>query len=198
MELPRQQNTQCHHSENTNLGIYYDLRVALLPISLQNSLCRGCNVISVTQSKLDYSKSPQRGGCWWCGISATIKLWLQWHHNEHEGVSDHQPTIVYSTVYSGADQRNHQSSAALAFVRGNHRWKANSPHKGPVTWKMFPFDDVIMRFLWPFWINIYYTINTISIVTSDYIIISCASTASLLKKYLYRIGVYSLYNSMLH
>ena len=28
-------------------------------------------------------------------------------------------TIVYSTIYSGADQRKHQSSASLAFVRGN-------------------------------------------------------------------------------
>ena len=52
-------------------------------------------------------------------------------------------TIVYSTVYSGADQ----SSASLAFVRGIHRWTVNYPHKGPVTRKMFPFDDVIMRWL---------------------------------------------------
>ena len=53
-------------------------------------------------------------------------------------------TIVYSTVYSDADQRKHQSSASLAFVRGIHRWPVNSPHKWPVTRKMFPFDDVIM------------------------------------------------------
>ena len=53
-------------------------------------------------------------------------------------------TIVYSNVYSGADQRKHQSSASLDFVWGIHRWLMNSPHKGPVTRKMFPFDDVIM------------------------------------------------------
>ena len=53
-------------------------------------------------------------------------------------------TIVYSTVNSGADQRKHQSSASLAFVRGIHRWPANSPHKWPVTRKMLPFDDVIV------------------------------------------------------
>ena len=53
-------------------------------------------------------------------------------------------TIVYSTVYSRADQRKHQSSASLAFVRGIHRGPGNSPHKWPVPWKMFPFDDVIM------------------------------------------------------
>ena len=55
-------------------------------------------------------------------------------------------TIVYSTVYSAADQRKHQSSTALAFVRGIHRGPLNSPHKWPVTRKMFPFDDVIMKF----------------------------------------------------
>ena len=53
-------------------------------------------------------------------------------------------TIVYSTVYSGTDQRIHQNSALLAFVRGIHRWPVNSPRKGPVTRKMIPFDDVIM------------------------------------------------------
>ena len=55
-------------------------------------------------------------------------------------------TIVYSTVYSDADQNKHQSSASLAFVRGIHRGPVNSPHKGPVTRKMFPFDDVIMYY----------------------------------------------------
>ena len=53
-------------------------------------------------------------------------------------------TIVYSTVYSGAGQRKHQSFASLAFVWGIHQWPVNSRHKRPVTRKMFPFDDVIM------------------------------------------------------
>ena len=53
-------------------------------------------------------------------------------------------TIVYSTVYSGTYQRKHQSSVLLGFVQGIHRWPVNSPHKWPVTRKMFPFDDVIM------------------------------------------------------
>ena len=54
-------------------------------------------------------------------------------------------TVVYSTVYSDVDQRKHQSSASLSFVCGIHRDPVNSPHKGPVTRKMFPFDDVIMN-----------------------------------------------------
>ena len=51
---------------------------------------------------------------------------------------------ICSTVCSGADHRKHQSSVSLAFVREIHRWPVNSPHKGPVARKMFPFDDVIM------------------------------------------------------
>ena len=54
-------------------------------------------------------------------------------------------TIVYSTVYSDADQRKHQSSASLVLVRGIHWGPVNSPHKWPVTRKMFPFDDVLMK-----------------------------------------------------
>ena len=52
-------------------------------------------------------------------------------------------TIVYSTVYSDADQRKHQSSSSLAFEREIHREPLNSPHNWSVTRKMFPFDDVI-------------------------------------------------------
>ena len=51
-------------------------------------------------------------------------------------------SIVYSTVYPGVDQRKHQSSASLAFVRGIHRWPLHSHQKGPVTRKMLPFNDV--------------------------------------------------------
>ena len=68
---------------------------------------------------------------------------------------DHYNDVIMSTmasqitsltiVFSCADQRNHQSSASLAFVRGLHWWPVNSPHKWPETRKMFLFDDVIMR-----------------------------------------------------
>ena len=74
---------------------------------------------------------------------------LQWHHNDNIMITS-QITgilIVCSTICSGEDQNIHQSSASLTFVRGIHRWPVDSPHKGPVMWKMFPFDDVIMD--WP-------------------------------------------------
>ena len=59
-------------------------------------------------------------------------------------------TIVYSTVYSDADQRKRQSYALLAFVRGIHHGPVHSPHKWPVTWKMSPFNDVIMEYVFGF------------------------------------------------
>ena len=80
-------------------------------------------------------------------------------------------TIVYSIVYSGADQRKRESSASLAFVMGIHRLPVNSPHKGPVTRKMLPFDDVIMGIFhqfryfpyhshtWMFWCDICWDIR---------------------------------------
>ena len=54
-------------------------------------------------------------------------------------------TIVYSTVYSDADQRKHQSSASLAFVWEIHRGPVISPHKWLVMRKNFSFDDFIMK-----------------------------------------------------
>ena len=69
---------------------------------------------------------------------------LRCRHNGRVGVSYTSLTIVYFTVYSGADQRKHQSSESLAFVQGIHRWPVNSLHKWPVTRKKFQFDDVII------------------------------------------------------
>ena len=77
----------------------------------------------------------------WC---SEITWSLRWRHNGRDSVSITSLTSVFSTVYSDADQRKHQSSASLAFVRGIHRGPVNSPHKWPVTRKLFPFDDVIM------------------------------------------------------
>ena len=82
-------------------------------------------------------------------ISRRIVQWRTAHYTDViMGTIESQITsltIVYSTVYSDADQRKYQSSALLAFVRGIHRRPVNSPHKWPVTRKMFLFDDVIMR-----------------------------------------------------
>ena len=85
----------------------------------------------------------------WCQYSTAFCQWI-WNYYSAVIMGTMAPqitslAIVYSTVYKSADQRKHQSSASLAFVRRIHRWPVNSPHKGPVTLKMFSFDDVIIK-----------------------------------------------------
>ena len=75
-------------------------------------------------------------------------------------------TIVYTTVYSDADQSKLQSSASLAFVWGIHWGQVNSLHKWPVTWKMFPFDDVIMELNSISWTHMSFNINYVTLVSN--------------------------------
>ena len=70
---------------------------------------------------------------------------LLWRHNERDGVPNHRCLDCLLDLCSGAVQRNHLSSASLTFVMGIYRGPVDSPHKGPVTRKLFPFDDVIMK-----------------------------------------------------
>ena len=84
-----------------------------------------------------------------CRLSGAKQLSAEFSHHNYIIMSamTYQITsliIVYWSVYSGADQRKHQGSVSLAFVRGIHRWPMNSPHKGPVTRKMFSVDDVMV------------------------------------------------------
>ena len=77
-------------------------------------------------------------------------LWLyatiQWRHNERNGISNHRRLNCLLDRLFRRRSNKHQSSVSLAFVRGIHRWPVNSLHKGPARRKMFPFDDVIMKF----------------------------------------------------
>ena len=90
-------------------------------------------------------QSPMVTGGFFSQVADDADLW---HYNDViTGPMSSQITsltIIYSTVYSGVGQRKQQRSASLAFVLGIHWWPMNSPHKGPVTQKMFPFDDVTM------------------------------------------------------
>ena len=79
-----------------------------------------------------------------CVLSASITVtssWAQWRLKS-------SASLLFATVSSGAHQRKYQSSASLASVRGIHRSPVDSSHKGPVTRKRFPFDDVFMKDIW--------------------------------------------------
>ena len=70
---------------------------------------------------------------------------LQWRNNGHNGVSNHQPhNCLLNRLFRHRSKKT-SKLRVTGFVRGIHRRRANSPHKGPVTRKNFPFDDVIME-----------------------------------------------------
>ena len=69
---------------------------------------------------------------------------IHWPHNERNGVSNHQHLNCLLNRLFRHKSKKHQSSTSLVFVRGIHQWLVDSPHKGPVMRKIFPFDNVIM------------------------------------------------------
>ena len=76
----------------------------------------------------------------------TFKIALQWRHNERHSISNHRRLdwLLNRLFRRRSKKTSKLSSASLAFVRGIHRWRLASPHRRPVTRKMFAFDDVIM------------------------------------------------------
>ena len=84
----------------------------------------------VQQTALQYAKA---GG----SQCQNVRLWFMIVQNHYSNVimsvmasQITSRTIIYSNVYSGTDQRNHQNSASMAFWGGIHQWPANSPYKG--------------------------------------------------------------------
>ena len=69
---------------------------------------------------------------------------LRWRHIGRDGVSNHQP---YDCLLNRLFRRRSKTASKLRVTGlcvGIHRGPINSPHKWPVTRKMFPFHDVIM------------------------------------------------------
>ena len=67
---------------------------------------------------------------------------LRWRHNDHDGVSNHLPRgCLLNRLFRS---KKTSKLRVTGLCEGNSPGPVNSPHKGPVTRKMFPFDDVIM------------------------------------------------------
>ena len=81
----------------------------------------------------------------WCVMdSLKILQTLRWRHNDHDSVSNHQP---HGCLLNRLFRRRSKKTPKLRVTGlcvGNSPGPVNSPHKWPVTRKMFPFDDVIM------------------------------------------------------
>ena len=69
---------------------------------------------------------------------------LHWRHNDQDGGSNHQPHGCLLNRAFRCRSKQTSKLRVTGLCVGNSPGPANSPHKGPVTRKMFPFDDVIM------------------------------------------------------
>ena len=74
-----------------------------------------------------------------------IFMSLQWRYNEHGGISNHQPHGCFLNRLFRRRSKETSKLRVTGLCMGNSPGPVNSPHKGPVTRKMFPFDDVIMN-----------------------------------------------------
>ena len=69
---------------------------------------------------------------------------LHWRHNDHDGVSNHQPHgCLLNRLFRRISKKTSKLRVSGRCV-GKSPGPVNSPHKGPITRKMLPFDDVIM------------------------------------------------------
>ena len=112
------------------------------PTLIRGSLSK---MVAILQTTIWYSFSWMNIVVYW--QKSHIKAWvysLHWRHNGQDSVSIHQPHECLFDRLFRRRSKKYQSSTSLAFVWGIHRRPVNSPHKWPVTRKMFTLDDVIM------------------------------------------------------
>ena len=70
---------------------------------------------------------------------------LQWRHNERDGIWNHWcHDGMLNRLFRCRSKKISKPRVTGVCVRGIYRWPVDSPHKGPIEWKMFPFDDIIM------------------------------------------------------
>ena len=103
---------------------------------------------------------------WWgCTIDGQWRASLHWRHNDHDGISNHQPRGCLLNHLFGRRSKKTSKLRVTGLCVGNSLGLENSPHKGPVTWKMCPFDDVIMWQMLSHWViiqDIYCQISNIT------------------------------------
>ena len=104
--------------------------------------CQSCSALSHYLNKLK--------GRWFetswrpCCVTVKTMLPLRWRHNDYDSVSNHQPHGCLLNRLFGHRSKKTSKLRVTGLCAGNSPGPVNSPHKGPVTRKMFPFDYVIM------------------------------------------------------
>ena len=85
--------------------------------------------------------------CQWACIIPSSSLWfhvIQWRHKKRNGVSNHQPHDCFLKRFFRCKTKKTSKLHVTGLCEGNSPVPVNSPHKGPVTRKLLPFDDVVM------------------------------------------------------
>ena len=129
------------------LGIFYWMRIVwnitVWVYSFRGYL--GCHNLLWYQGRRSWSPLTTLSVQWPSSFCKRCPS-LQWHHNDHDGVSNHQPHgCLLNRLFRRRSKKTSKLRVTGLYV-GNSPGPGNSPHKGPVTRKMFPFDDVIMDF----------------------------------------------------
>ena len=119
-------------------------------------LCRHCNYGLQTRQILwmypikpmplqvgALASKPNLFNAYHIHVTSRFANTLHWRHNDHDSVSNHQPHgCLFNRLFRRRSKKTSKPRVA-GLCAGNSPWPVNSPHKGPVTRKMFPFDDVI-------------------------------------------------------
>ena len=115
--------------------------------------------------------------CFIVRLDTKLACTLRWRHNERDSVSNHQP---HGCLLNGLLRRTSKKTSKLRVTGlcvGNSPGPVNSPHKGPVTRKMFPFDDVIMSYCYICWTEP--TVNTVHSALINIVLKGVETTSSI-------------------
>ena len=109
---------------------------------LRECILTSCNILYKTELVLRVTQMEGVGARWPFYIETSLII----SHCNDVIMSVMVSQIAGCLRYHFFRRRSKKTwnSMSLFFVRGIHRWPVDSPHNGPVTRKMFPFDDVIM------------------------------------------------------
>ena len=115
--------------------------------TMRKSVFHYVKPINQLSSKTNFQKMDQHTGGKWLkhGIKHCKGSPLRWRQNGRDSVSNHQPRHGLLSLLFGRRSRKTSKLRVTGLCVGNSPGPVNSPHKGPVTRKMFPFDDVIMQ-----------------------------------------------------
>ena len=109
--------------------------------SLTEAMERGRQLTQICVIRPQWVKNIYAGYC--SKHPARVQISLQWRRNEREGVSNHQCLDCFLNHLFRRRSKKTQKLCVTGLYDGNHWWPVDSPHKGPITRKMLPFDDVI-------------------------------------------------------